>query len=105
MPLTAQQHRTGCVVAVVRKVSGWDLSTILDEYRSYAKPKVRECDEKYIAAFELSSLSNLWIKETDSHFRIRAFLRTFLFTVVFLLVWVTTGARLTVTERSTKALG
>ncbi|KAJ9138600.1 Tyrosine phosphatase [Pleurostoma richardsiae] len=63
------KHRTGCVVAVVRKVSGWDLSTILDEYKSYATPKVRECDTKYITDFELSSLSNLFPNGSSLGFR------------------------------------
>ncbi|TWU73881.1 hypothetical protein ED733_002302 [Metarhizium rileyi] len=36
------KHRTGCVVAAVRKLSGWRLDTVIDEYKAYAEPKARE---------------------------------------------------------------
>ncbi|KAK3683441.1 protein-tyrosine phosphatase, partial [Podospora appendiculata] len=50
------KHRTGCVVAIVRKVSGWDLDSIVSEYKRYAQPKVRDCDVKYITEFELAAV-------------------------------------------------
>lgn len=50
------KHRTGCVVGVMRKLAGWDVGRTVDEYRSYAEPKIREVDVEYISAFEASSL-------------------------------------------------
>ncbi|KAK5656241.1 hypothetical protein OQA88_5003 [Cercophora sp. LCS_1] len=87
------KHRTGCVVAVVRKVSGWDLRNILDEYCNYAEPKVRECDIKYISGFELSDISNLF-RDGGWHFRTRNFVRTTLFTLFVLFIWLFSGTRI-----------
>ncbi|OIW27140.1 protein-tyrosine phosphatase, partial [Coniochaeta ligniaria NRRL 30616] len=53
------RHRTGCVVAAIRKLHGWNLDTVLDEYRTYAEPKIRDCDVEYIAAFNTMQLANL----------------------------------------------
>ncbi|CAK7265979.1 tyrosine-protein phosphatase siw14 [Sporothrix epigloea] len=50
------RHRTGCVVAVLRKIAGWNDMSMTDEYRAYAGHKVRECDIDYIQAFALSSI-------------------------------------------------
>jgi tyrosine-protein phosphatase SIW14 len=50
------KHRTGCVVGVMRKLAGWDVGRTVDEYRSFAEPKIREVDVAYISAFEASSL-------------------------------------------------
>ncbi|KAI0389714.1 tyrosine phosphatase family-domain-containing protein [Xylariaceae sp. FL0594] len=50
------KHRTGCVVGVLRKSKNWDMKRIIDEYTSFAEPKVRETDLKYLADFELQSL-------------------------------------------------
>ncbi|KAK3360895.1 tyrosine phosphatase family-domain-containing protein [Lasiosphaeria ovina] len=53
------RHRTGCVVGVIRKASGWDLTEVLDEYKQYAEPKIRECDVTYITRFEPAALTDL----------------------------------------------
>ncbi|KAI3327938.1 tyrosine phosphatase family-domain-containing protein [Xylariaceae sp. AK1471] len=50
------KHRTGCVVGVFRKSNKWDTKRIIDEYTSFAAPKVRETDLKYLTEFELTSL-------------------------------------------------
>jgi tyrosine-protein phosphatase SIW14 len=50
------KHRTGCVIGVLRKSKNWDMKRIIDEYTSFAEPKVRETDLKYLADFELKSL-------------------------------------------------
>jgi tyrosine-protein phosphatase SIW14 len=89
-----EQHRTGCVVAVVRKVSGWELGSIIDEYKAYAEPKVRECDVKYISSFELSDLSNLFVKETSIQLRVRSFIRATIFTLVVLVIWLVSGSKM-----------
>ncbi|KAK0740770.1 tyrosine phosphatase family-domain-containing protein [Schizothecium vesticola] len=46
------RHRTGCVVGAVRKVTGWNIGDILDEYKSYAQPKPRDCDIDYLTGFQ-----------------------------------------------------
>ncbi|KAI1426326.1 tyrosine phosphatase family-domain-containing protein [Xylaria sp. FL1777] len=50
------RHRTGCVVGVLRKSSQWNMKRIIDEYTTFAEPKVREVDIKYLAEFELAHL-------------------------------------------------
>lgn len=81
------KHRTGCVVAIVRKISGWDLGNVLNEYKNYAEPKVRDCDVKYIAGFEPTDISNLF-REATWRFRSRSFFRATVFAAIILVVWV-----------------
>jgi tyrosine-protein phosphatase SIW14 len=57
--LTYMQHRTGCVVALVRKIQNWDLERVLGEYRAYASPKVRDCDVDYITKFQTTDIQHL----------------------------------------------
>ena len=51
------KHRTGCLIAALRKVqasqgSHWSLDRILTEYHKYADPKARAYDEAFISAFK-----------------------------------------------------
>ncbi|KAK4451820.1 tyrosine phosphatase family-domain-containing protein [Podospora aff. communis PSN243] len=87
------RHRTGCVVAVVRKVSGWDLGPILKEYRSFAEPKVRDCDINYITGFELAEISNLF-KNSGWQFRTRNFIRATVFALFVLVIWLCSGVKM-----------
>ncbi|KAK4166245.1 putative tyrosine-protein phosphatase [Cladorrhinum sp. PSN259] len=87
------KHRTGCVVAIVRKLSGWNLNNVLEEYRTYAEPKIRECDVKYITGFEPADISNLF-REAGWRFRTPGFLRAIFFAFVMLLVWLFSGNKL-----------
>ncbi|WQF82258.1 Putative Dual specificity protein phosphatase [Colletotrichum destructivum] len=96
------KHRTGCVVGVVRKVTGWELNTIVDEYRAYAEPKVRDCDIKYLTDFDLSDLSNLFVHDANMRFRVRHFVRVTLFSVFVIFVWMLSGHRMQTTARRVK---
>ncbi|KAK6420991.1 tyrosine-protein phosphatase siw14 [Oleoguttula sp. CCFEE 5521] len=42
------KHRTGCVIACMRKVQGWSMDDILHEYDTYASPKARAGDIEFI---------------------------------------------------------
>jgi protein-tyrosine phosphatase len=53
------KHRTGCVMACFRKVTGWSLDACLAEYDKYSKPKSRELDKVFIARFDASILKPL----------------------------------------------
>lgn len=98
------KHRTGCVVGVVRKLSGWDIESVVDEYRSYAQPKIREVDVAYLEAFQISSLS----REAPSPRQVgdlapirspsqqRTFFRALLLSIVVLGIWMLSGSQLTV---------
>ncbi|CAK7230393.1 tyrosine-protein phosphatase siw14 [Sporothrix curviconia] len=111
------RHRTGCVVAVVRKIAGWDRSTMTDEYRAYAGHKVRECDVDYIQAFALSSIEktlasdDLDIDElivasriggpmvgrpppTTVGFHVPNFFRTTFFSMTVLFIWMLSGSKM-----------
>lgn len=46
------RHRTGCAVAAIRNLMGWPVDHILEEYTTYAEPKVREVDVKWINRFQ-----------------------------------------------------
>lgn len=87
------QHRTGCVIGVVRKLSGWHLSSVISEYKTFAEPKARECDINYITGFELANISNLF-REVGSPFRTAGFLRATLFALVMLVVWLVSGPQI-----------
>ncbi|KAK4242186.1 tyrosine phosphatase family-domain-containing protein [Achaetomium macrosporum] len=87
------KHRTGCVIGVVRKLSGWDIDSIVSEYKTYAEPKARDCDVKYIMGFELSNISNL-SREASWPFRTAGFLRASLFALVMVVVWFTSSSRI-----------
>lgn len=87
------KHRTGCVVGVVRKVTGWELSSILDEYKSFATPKERECDIRYITAFESANISpTMFTSKSPLALQKWRFARAALFTVFFLAVWLTSSS-------------
>jgi tyrosine-protein phosphatase SIW14 len=42
------RHRTGCVIACMRKVQGWPIEAIIAEYEAYANPKARPGDIEFI---------------------------------------------------------
>ncbi|KAL2175373.1 uncharacterized protein P884DRAFT_206279, partial [Thermothelomyces heterothallicus CBS 202.75] len=91
---TSAQHRTGCVIGIIRKLSGWHLSHIITEYKAFAEPKTRECDIDYIAGFELANISGLFRDANPLPFRTSGFLRAVVFTVVMLLVWLISGPKM-----------
>ncbi|KAL5087394.1 hypothetical protein Trisim1_007794 [Trichoderma cf. simile WF8] len=96
------KHRTGCVVAVVRKLSGWGLDRVVDEYTTYASPKVRECDVEYITSFQPSSLEITLVRSVHAEnprfgpLQVRSFVRTLLFTAVVTTIWLVSGSRMAV---------
>lgn len=98
----SHQHRTGCVVATIRKLHGWNLDAVLDEYKMYAEPKIRECDIEYIAAFNTMQLANLWPKESTFEFRFHRFSRAATFTFVILIIWLYSGSEMTMANNTPK---
>lgn len=102
------QHRTGCVIGIVRKLSGWDLGAIVSEYEAFAAPKSRDCDVQYITAFELAHIAGLSSSSPSSSpssrdaagvggepaMRAPAFLRATVFALVMLVVWLVSGSRI-----------
>ncbi|GAA6028199.1 hypothetical protein JCM8097_006910 [Rhodosporidiobolus ruineniae] len=49
----AGRHRTGTCIGVLRKLQRWNLTSILEEYRRYAGPKVRVINEQFIELFDV----------------------------------------------------
>ncbi|KAI9170885.1 Tyrosine-protein phosphatase SIW14 [Paramyrothecium foliicola] len=91
------KHRTGCVVAVMRKVSGWNLQRVLDEYELYAAPKLRECDVEYISSFQTASLQTLGgmeLSRFSSPLQARTFLRTLAFSTFVMMLWLVSGSQM-----------
>ncbi|KAK2590686.1 tyrosine-protein phosphatase siw14 [Conoideocrella luteorostrata] len=99
------KHRTGCVVAAVRKLSGWQLNMVVDEYRAYAQPKVRDCDVDYINNFEcapLQSLYDLYCNPAQfSPVQVRSFFRILLFSTFVLVLWLVSGSRMALVRDNT----
>ena len=46
------RHRTGTLVGCLRKLQGWNLTAILEEYRRHAGPKFRLLNEQFIELFD-----------------------------------------------------
>ena len=46
------RHRTGTVIGCIRKLQRWNLTSIFEEYRRYAGPKVRVLNEQFIELFD-----------------------------------------------------
>ena len=47
------RHRTGTMVGCLRKLQGWNLTAILEEYRRHAGPKFRLLNEQFIELFDV----------------------------------------------------
>lgn len=60
------RHRTGCTVAAIRKVMGWSVPSIVNEYTSYAHPKVRDVDVSYIHKFDVADLGITGVPNFES---------------------------------------
>ncbi|CAK9181693.1 unnamed protein product [Ilex paraguariensis] len=50
------KHRTGCLVGCLRKLQGWCLTSIFDEYQRFAADKARVSDQRFIELFDTSGL-------------------------------------------------
>jgi tyrosine-protein phosphatase OCA1 len=46
------RHRTGTIIGCLRKLQGWSLSSILEEYRRHAGSKFRQLNEQFIELFD-----------------------------------------------------
>lgn len=46
------KHRTGSLVGCLRKLQNWGMAPIVSEYNSYAAPKPRLEDQRFIEAFD-----------------------------------------------------
>jgi tyrosine-protein phosphatase SIW14 len=84
------------VIGVVRKLSGWNLGSIIGEYRTFAEPKARECDIEYITRFQLGLVSNLFREPSSpplrrASLRATSFARAAVFALVVLVVWLASG--------------
>jgi tyrosine-protein phosphatase SIW14 len=91
------KHRTGCVVAAMRKMSGWNLQRTLDEYELYAAPKLRDCDVQYISTFQATSIHFAHAEmpsRLSSRVEPRTFLRTLAFSTFVLFLWLLSGSRI-----------
>jgi protein tyrosine/serine phosphatase len=53
------KHRTGCVVACFRTITGWTNAAVVAEYEHYSYPKSRQLDRDFIARFDASVLKPL----------------------------------------------
>ncbi|SPO03329.1 uncharacterized protein DNG_06011 [Cephalotrichum gorgonifer] len=96
------RHRTGSVVGVIRKLYGWDLSTVLAEYHSFASPKPREADISYLTDVEPRELLAQPYPVATFH-RNGAFPRFFAITFFAGLVWLVSFYKITYVVPDTQA--
>lgn len=47
------RHQTGTLIGCLRKLQGWNLASILEEYRRYAGSKHRQLNEQFIELFDV----------------------------------------------------
>jgi tyrosine-protein phosphatase OCA1 len=47
------RHQTGTLIGCLRKLQGWNLASIIDEYRRYAGSKHRQLNEQFIELFDI----------------------------------------------------
>ena len=88
------KHRTGCVVAAVRKIEGWGVKQAIDEYVSYAEPKIRDCDIDYIRDFQPSEMRAPEASRRFTPMQLRSFARTVVFSTMVMLLWLVSGSQL-----------
>lgn len=50
------KHRTGCMTACFRKVTGWTLEACIAEYERYSAPKSRTLDKVFIDQYDAATL-------------------------------------------------
>lgn len=80
------------------------MSNVLDEYRSFAEPKVRDCDIAYITHFAVGDLSNLHVHAVSMRYRVRNFFRATVFAFCVLVLWTVSGSRISTSARNVKPL-
>lgn len=57
------KHRTGCTVACFRRICGFDMDTIREEYHTYAGKKARFLDEVFFENFDLNLV--MWMARQE----------------------------------------
>ena len=53
------KHRTGCTVACFKRIIGYELDAIVDDYHTYAGVKARFLDEVFFEGFDLNNV--MWM--------------------------------------------
>ncbi|KIW71454.1 hypothetical protein PV04_03619 [Phialophora macrospora] len=56
------KHRTGCITASFRRVTGWTFEACMAEYERYSKPKDRALDKVFIERFNPLPLKSIAIE-------------------------------------------
>ncbi|TGO28174.1 hypothetical protein BPAE_0031g00390 [Botrytis paeoniae] len=82
------KHRTGCAAAIIRHVSGWSVQSIVDEYKTFAAPKARDVDIKYITEYQVSSLSGLDRNQSVQPTVPKSFKKARPLALAVLLIWI-----------------
>jgi tyrosine-protein phosphatase SIW14 len=82
-------------VAVLRHVTGWNIESVLEEYRGYAEPKVRDCDVKYIMEYQVSTLQGLFAdhahRPEDTVLTGPRMARMLIFTAMIMIIMLTSA--------------
>ncbi|KAH8730080.1 tyrosine phosphatase family-domain-containing protein [Phaeosphaeriaceae sp. PMI808] len=57
------KHRTGCTVACFRRIIGYEMDTIVEDYHTYAGVKARFMDEVFFEGFDLNNV--MWMARQE----------------------------------------
>jgi tyrosine-protein phosphatase SIW14 len=71
----------------------WNTEAILEEYKGFAAPKVRDCDVEYITNYHVATLEGLFIKKIPPRAPVltnNRMAKLFTVVLVVLSIWVTT---------------
>ncbi|KAG5921492.1 hypothetical protein E4U53_003789 [Claviceps sorghi] len=93
------KHRTGCVVAALRLLSGWQLNMAVDEYKRYATPKIRDCDVDYIKDLQCAPLQGVYNLHAGRTARftpvqVRTLFRALFFSTFVMVLWLLSGSQM-----------
>lgn len=58
------KHRTGCLVATLRRLQGFNIDGVRHEYHTYADPKARFWDEMFFENFDLNTV--MWLARKEN---------------------------------------
>jgi tyrosine-protein phosphatase SIW14 len=57
------KHRTGCTIALFRRILGLDMDAVREEYHTYAGKKARFLDEVFFETFDLNAV--MWMARQE----------------------------------------
>ncbi|KAH9823988.1 tyrosine phosphatase family-domain-containing protein [Melampsora americana] len=64
-------HRTGTVIGCLRKLQGWNLASIFEEYRRYAGAQHHIMNEQFIEFYDTRRITNTFTNQIDQQMNLK----------------------------------